>query len=210
MGACVRYILLALATAALAMLFEPFFSEALRRAGIDSAEWVAPIMNGVAAAASLAWLNVLAISIVGAAVGAWAHYLASVLDRKTPRKEARLSGLVSQFDNLKGDLAGLLIHWRAYPYQLGNWSGDAYGKLIALHASLHKLGIKFPHPAKIRSTDDCINRVERIITFLSIMREIAYKGHLKETKEFGKEITVLFDLDFPAGDSREALQKESR
>lgn len=205
MGACVRYILLALGAAAAAMLFEPFFSEVLRSAGIDTARWVRPVMSMFAFVASSTWMNMLAISIVGAAIGAWAHYVASIFDKRRPSKSERLSYLAFDFDNLNGDLRGLITFWSSRRAPLGHWSGDIYGKLCALHADLNQIGIRIPEPSSIRSESNCVDRVERAIVFFSIMRAMAHKGHYDETRKMGKQFTSLFNSDFPATDNSKAL-----
>ena len=91
MGAVLRYILLSLAAAFVAMFAEPFFSELLRRFGIDTSQWVEPIVT----LASQIWFQLLASGVVGATIGAWGHWALTKLERKParpalPRPDTRL------------------------------------------------------------------------------------------------------------------------
>lgn len=81
MGALLRYVLLALAAAFLAMLAEPFFSELLRRMGVDTSQWVEPIVAQV----SRAGFQLLAASVLGATAGAWAHWALTKREGEAPR-----------------------------------------------------------------------------------------------------------------------------
>ena len=45
MGATIRYVLLAICGACIAMFAEPFFSEVLRLVGIDTSTWAGPAVT---------------------------------------------------------------------------------------------------------------------------------------------------------------------
>lgn len=86
MSAILRYVLLAIASAFLAMLLEPFFSAALTTVGVDTSELAGPFVTFVAQE----WFQTIAIGVVGAAVGAWAHHLTTRFDRRRGGGQSRL------------------------------------------------------------------------------------------------------------------------
>jgi hypothetical protein len=83
MGKLLRYILLSIfGMAALsafwAMLFEPFFDEALQRLGVNSASWVDPMIELF----QTQWVQNSFFTLLGATFGAWAHFWAVRIDRR--------------------------------------------------------------------------------------------------------------------------------
>lgn len=67
----VRYILLCIAAAFVAMFAKPFFSELLRRAGIDTAQWAGPVIAAASSLISQEWFRLLGVAAIGTAVGLW-------------------------------------------------------------------------------------------------------------------------------------------
>lgn len=86
MGKMLRYILLsilgvAILAAFFAMLFEPFFAALLVRFEIDSSSWVDPMLEVFANR----WVHVILAGLLGATLGAWAHWGASKFDAPRDR-----------------------------------------------------------------------------------------------------------------------------
>jgi hypothetical protein len=82
MGAAVRYILLGFAGAFLAMFSEPFFSEVLRLAGVDTSQLAGPVVTFLSGLMAEEWFRLLAAGVIGAAIGAWLHWVGSRFDRR--------------------------------------------------------------------------------------------------------------------------------
>ena len=66
-----------LISAALEMFAEPFWAAVYQRLGINSAEWADPMIDALFSVGGL----IIGAGIVGAATGAWAHWLALKFDR---------------------------------------------------------------------------------------------------------------------------------
>ncbi len=96
MASLLRYILSAFAGAFLAMFAEPFFSALLQDLGIDTSKWAGPLMTQVWLILAEDWVRLVGAGVVGAAIGAWSHWLAISFDRriiaepKPPRPDTRL------------------------------------------------------------------------------------------------------------------------
>lgn len=86
MGAVLRYILLGFSGAFIAMFAEPFFSELLMQAGIDTSRWAGPVMTFLGDLISQTWFQLLGIGVIGATIGAWADWVLRRLDRRKARQ----------------------------------------------------------------------------------------------------------------------------
>ena len=94
MGKLLRYFLLVvlglgLASAAVSMFAEPFFTELYEKLGLDTSSWVDPMLSFLDSSAAISGL----IFVFGVTIGAWGHFFATKIDRK---RKQQLPDLVSK------------------------------------------------------------------------------------------------------------------
>lgn len=131
------------------MFAEPFFSELLLRIGVDTSQWVEPIMSAVAdffASPQYLWPTLV---VIGMAVGAW-------LDNWLRRRD-QSSRLAQSIDRVAlADRASAIAAKVSAIY--GEWQAD---QSIARSEDRYKMRAAISegqHQSSIRSSSDNVNR----------------------------------------------------
>jgi hypothetical protein len=187
----VRYFLLCITGAFMAMFAEPFFSELLRETGVDTSKWVAPVMRAMGQAASTPWFQFATVLFMGATVGAWLDWFFRKIDARS--NDARLA-VAQRLASLGKDLEILeqFFDRNSAPSiaQLERY----VDQVRSLEISVSKLGVPVP---QISYEADPIGYIERMRTYSSRIAPLIGDGHISEARRVGRELSEKLRKEAP-------------
>lgn len=187
MGKLLRYIavtvlLSGILAAAVAMFAEPFFEKLFKRLGVDSSEWVDPMMSFF----NQEYLSVIIASMIWFGIGVMSHWLAVRADIKPQTKEKKLRSLHRDLCEASDDLWGAMKSNGVYDFNKKSIVTDH--KLNSLYYELNKLGIITP---KIGAYSNKEHNFLHTL-FLGNIKEYVGKGQIKLAKQAAKKTMSEF------------------
>ncbi|AWC25343.1 hypothetical protein CO731_05053 [Aminobacter sp. MSH1] len=191
MGKIFRFVLLGITSAFMAMFAEPFFSELLRRVGVDTSAWVQPAMALMSWATSTPWFQFLTVLFMGATIGAWLDWLLRKVDARSSDVRVvvaqRLASLGKDLETL-----GQFFDLNSPPSiaQLERY----VDQVRSVEISVSKLGVTVP---RISYEADPIGYIDRMRAYASRIAPLIADGHIAEAKRIGREISEKIRKEAP-------------
>lgn len=205
-----RFLLLCCATAFMAMFAEPFFSQALLLAGIDTSKWAGPVMMWLSDFTSQEWVRLLGSGVIGATVGTWLHWTLIKLEMSRSDAPSQLTTeiLVRDIKVLHAILAQLNVSIQTLedmpPYPKIEYISQM---TQALELSLQKRKFQIPN---LDFETDPIGFLERYEAYFQRIWPLLATGHIKEARAAAKTYVDTLHPDFMRPNRLKARQEKRR